>query len=146
MIICPRCERELTQNHHCFTRRSFFFGILGASGAALAARLNGVPLPYKGPWIEYGQGIHIPGALSGQEFTFYYDGRHKRNPMSHYNHGYTTARPAPKTGASMKGKWSFFERDFVVRHGNYKHGLYLEKIDPSVDYEIVQATPAHGKS
>ena len=50
-IICHRCEREIDERHEvegCAKNgmsRRFFFGLAGASAAALALRLEGVPIP-----------------------------------------------------------------------------------------------------
>ena len=34
-LYCPRCDKRLTPDHRCLTRR-FFFGMLGAAAAAVA--------------------------------------------------------------------------------------------------------------
>lgn len=50
-VICPHCEKEIEEGHDmagCARKgmsRRVFFGIFGASAAALALRSNGVPLP-----------------------------------------------------------------------------------------------------
>jgi len=50
-VICPRCEKPMDERHdekECSSKglsRRFFFGLLGASSAALAMRLEGVPIP-----------------------------------------------------------------------------------------------------
>lgn len=51
-LVCPHCERELDERHEvegCRKKgempRRLFLGLLGASSAALSARLDGVPLP-----------------------------------------------------------------------------------------------------
>lgn len=50
-IICYRCDREIDEQHQVegcrksAMSRRFFFGLAGASAAALALRLEGVPLP-----------------------------------------------------------------------------------------------------
>ena len=50
-MLCPRCEKPIDESHDAkacdssgLTRR-FFFGLLGATSAALAMRLDGIPLP-----------------------------------------------------------------------------------------------------
>lgn len=50
-VICYRCEKELGPNHdeeRCARKgmsRRFFFGLVGASSLALAARTEGIPIP-----------------------------------------------------------------------------------------------------
>ena len=50
-VICPHCEKEIEEGHDiagCARKgmsRRVFFGVFGASAAALALRSNGVPLP-----------------------------------------------------------------------------------------------------
>lgn len=50
-LICPRCDQVLGPSHDdkdCASKgmsRRFFFGLMGATSAALAMRLEGIPLP-----------------------------------------------------------------------------------------------------
>lgn len=50
-VVCYRCEREIDERHEVEgcrksgMSRRFFFGLAGASAAALVARLEGIPLP-----------------------------------------------------------------------------------------------------
>lgn len=37
MLICPRCERPLSPDHRCLSRRHFFFGLAGSVALAAAS-------------------------------------------------------------------------------------------------------------
>jgi hypothetical protein len=80
-LLCPKCDKVMTQDHECkpfVIKRRFFLGLLGASTAALVLRDQGVPIRTARTqvWANSGDMLFVEfarGERFSERFTVAYD-------------------------------------------------------------------------